>query len=166
MSVHHHEASAIVAATAQQLFAYMDDPYSLAAHMQQSSWRMGGGHMELETDTGRGQAVGSRIRLTGRVLGVPLWLEERVTRREAPLRKQWQTTAPPRLLVIGRYRIGFEIAPAQDGSLLRVFIDYELPDTLIASWFGRYYARWCIRRMVNDAARHFSSPAAQISHSS
>jgi len=58
-------------------------------------------------------------------------------------------------LVIGPYRMGFEVTPRDNGSLLRVFIDYALPKRLPWRWlgqfFGRYYARWCTRRMVDDA---------------
>lgn len=139
MRARHYETSAVVPAFAEQLFAHVDDPASLATHMQEASWRMGG----------------------GRMLGLPLWLEEQVILREAPLRKQWQTTAPPRLWVIGQYRMGLEITPAPYGSLLRVFIDYELPETLLTGWLGHllgpYYARWCTRRMVDDAVKHFST---------
>jgi hypothetical protein len=42
-----------------------------------------------------------------------------------------------------------------------VFIDYAFPEQGLARWlgrlFGRYYARWCTRRMVADAVRHFAS---------
>ena len=40
---------------------------------------------------------------------------------------------------------GFEITPAGNGSWLRVFIDYTLPERAPTRWlgrlFGRYYAR-------------------------
>lgn len=116
--------------------------------------------MDVEFDQGRGQRVGSRIRVTGRVFGIPLSLEETVTERHPPRRKVWETTVPPRLLVIGHYLMGFDITPTRDGARLRVFIDYDLPETAPARWlgyvFGRYYARWCTRRMVQDAKNYFS----------
>ena len=84
-----------------------------------------------------------------------------MTERNPPLRKVWETIGTPRLLVIGHYRMGFELAPLSSGCRLRVFIDYSIPPQ---SWLGRllgnYYARWCVRRMVSDAARHFDAPAA------
>lgn len=157
----HDESSAVVAAQAEQVFDYVDDHAQLSSHMSQSSWMMVGSRMHIELDSARGQSVGSRIRLSGRVLGVPLLVEESVTQRERPRRKMWETTAPPKLWVIGHYRMGFEITPQQHGSLLRVFIDYALPDTPVAYWLGRllgsYYARWCTRRMAADTARHFSA---------
>ena len=119
--------------------------------------------METELDDGRGQKVGSRIRLAGRVLGVELSVEEIVTERNPPHRKVWETTGAPKLLVIGHYRMGFELSPQENGSMLRVFIEYALPERAPARWlgslFGRYYASWCTERMVNDAVENFASPA-------
>jgi hypothetical protein len=84
--------------------------------------------------------------MTGRVFGLPLSLEEAVTERDPPHRKVWETIGRPQLLVIGNYRMGFEIKPQGTGSLLRVFIDYTLPKARPARWLGRlfsqYYARW------------------------
>jgi len=94
------------------------------------------------------------------VLGVPLSVEEIVTERQPPLRKVWQTTGVPRLLVIGEYRMGFEITPEGAASVLRVFIDYSLPRTPLARWLGGLlaaaYARWCIDSMADGAAKHFA----------
>ena len=65
-----YESSGPVQASPGQVFAHIDDPTRLASHMRKGSWRMAGGHMNTATDAGRGQAVGSRIRVSGRVLGV------------------------------------------------------------------------------------------------
>ena len=117
--------------------------------------------MSLEMDSGRGQAVGSLIRLHGRIFGLRLSVDEVVTERSPPLRKVWETTGTPRLLVIGHYRMGFELSPRGPDCTLRVFIEYSRPETAPASWlglaFGGYYARWCVQRMVADAVRHFDA---------
>jgi len=115
----------LVAAPADSVFAYADDPARLSSHMSKSSWMMGRGRMLTELDAGRGQTVGSRIRLSGRVFGLALSVEEIVTELVPPQRKLWQTTGSPRLLVIGHYRMGFEFARQENGSLLRVYIDYR-----------------------------------------
>ncbi len=125
--------------------------------------------MQTELDEGRGQRVGSRIRLSGQVLGVRLSVEETVTERYPPHRKVWETTGTPRLLVIGHYRMGFELSPQGNASMLRVFIEYAWPEALPARWlgrlFGRYYARWCTQQMVDDAVKHFApSPVARRPH--
>ncbi|MCC6786704.1 MAG: hypothetical protein IT547_02605 [Hyphomonadaceae bacterium] len=55
--------------------------------------------------------------------------------------------------------MGFEITPPGELSSLRVFIEYAYPSSwitcLLAFVFARMYARWCVRRMANDAARRF-----------
>jgi hypothetical protein len=117
--------------------------------------------MTIELDASEGRAVGAIIGLRGRVLGIPLSVEEIVTERRPPLRKVWVTTGRPQLLVIGQYRMGYEIALKAQSLQLRVFIDYALPDGPISYWLGRlfgsFYARWCTQRMVNDAATHFQN---------
>lgn len=157
---HHYEASAVLQAPVDEVFTYVDDPTRLSSHMSKSSWTMGGGKMEIELDSGRGQNVGSRIRLAGKVFGMQLSVEEVVTERNPPHRKVWETIGSPRLLVIGRYRMGLEVTPQENDALLRVYIDYALPESEPVRWFGyllgRCYARWCTRRMVNDAVKHFA----------
>jgi hypothetical protein len=62
------------------------------------------------------------------------------------------------VLVIGRYRIGFDIAPMAQGCRLGVFIEYAWSKR--HPWLGRLfsgaYARWCTRRMARDAKAAFT----------
>src|SRR5512134_3904793 len=154
MTAHRYESSALVPAPADKVFAHIDDHSRLSSHMSESSWMMGGGRMEIELDDGRGQKLGSRIRLAGKVFGIELSVEEVVTERNPPHRKVWETTGAPRLLVVGQYRMGFEISTNENGLMLHVFIDYALPERAPARWlgrlFGKYYARWCTQQMVDD----------------
>ena len=164
-----YESTGFVQSSMDQAFAHLDDHTRLSSHMGERSWRTGGGRLETQIDEGRGQKVGSRIRLSGRVFGVGLSVEEIVVERDPPRRKVWETTGAPRLLVIGHYRMGFELAAYESGSLLGVFIEYALPVRAPARWLGRlfgpYYARWCTGQMVDDAVKHFGTrPAAQLSN--
>jgi hypothetical protein len=92
----------------------------------------------------------------GKVVGLSVSLEEVVTERNPGARKVWETVAT-RLLVIGRYRLGFELVPRGASSSLCVFIDYDLPKSGPARWLGRLlggaYAWWCVKRMVAGARR-------------
>jgi hypothetical protein len=160
----HDESEAVVAASPDVVFALLDDHARFSSHMGQSSWQMGGGSMETVLDEGQGKRVGSHIRMSGKVLGMVLSLDEVVTERQPPTRKVWETVGSPRLRVIGPYRMGFSIAPTPGGSRVRVFIDYALP----GSWFGqllgrllaRFYAHWCTKTMVDDAVKHFAAADA------
>jgi hypothetical protein len=161
MPFRHYESSAVVPAQTEQVFALVDDHMSLSAHMGKPSWKMGWSRMEIILDEHRGKSVGSRIRLDGRILGIRLAVEEVVTEHNPPHRKLWETVGSPRLLVIGHYCMGFEITPQGSGSLLRIFIDYALPDAAPARWLGyllgRYYARWCTRQMIDDVVNHYTT---------
>jgi hypothetical protein len=155
----HREASSLIAARPEDLFAHLDDQTRLAKHMGQSSMMMGGGRMTYAFDAQAGRAVGSHIRMGGRAFGLELDLDEVVTEREPPRRKVWRTVGTPRLVIIGRYQMGFEIDPVEAAARLRVWIDYDLPH----SGFGRFtpaladlYARWCVQQMVRDAAGQFA----------
>jgi hypothetical protein len=157
---HHEQTIGLVGASVERVFAYIDDHERLSSHMSQSSSKMGGGSMRTILDESKGRSVGSVIRLEGTVLGLRLFVEEVVAERVPPNRKTWQTVGAPRLLVIGPYRMGVEVTPAGAGSRLCVFIDYDFPAKGFPRWLGRvfggFYARWCTRRMVVDAIRHFA----------
>lgn len=160
MLSHHYDTKRDVAGAPDEVFSYLDDHRRLADHMSQSSWMMLGSRMSLALDERNGRAVGSKISLTGSVLGLPLHVAETVTERVPPVRKTWESDGEPQLVVIGRYRMQFEIAPAQDTSRLSVSIDYDLPAGRVHRWLGRalgeHYARWCVDRMAEDAQRHFA----------
>ena len=121
---------------------------------------MMGGKMTYELDDAQGRAVGSVIRMGGRVMGLPLSVVEVVTERAPPARKLWETQGKQRLLVIEAYRMGFETAAWNGGTAVRVYIDYRLPPGLFGLTFGMLfapvYARWCVSRMVEDARLHFA----------
>lgn len=153
----HRELSASLAASPEAVFPLLDDPVRLAAHMGQRSAMLAGGKMRTETDERLGQEVGSVIRMSGRILGMSIWLEEAVVERVSPQRKTWETLGEPQLLVIGRYRMGFDLAQRGQGTLLRVWIDYNLPSSRWQRWLGRLfggmYADWCVRKMVQTTAQ-------------
>jgi hypothetical protein len=155
----HFETDVELNAPANVVFSHLDDHSRLSAHMSRPSWMMVGSRMAIEFDASEGRAVGAIIRLRGRVLGIPLCVEEIVTERNPPLRKVWDTTGRPQLLVIGPYRMGYEITPTAQSSQLRAFIDYALPDASFSRWlgrlFGHFYAHGCTQRMADDAAMHF-----------
>jgi hypothetical protein len=125
--------------------------------MERRSAMMAGSRMTIDLDAHGGRAVGSKVRIRGKMLGMELALEEVVTEREPPRRKAWQTMAAD-LLVIGPYRLGFDLESADSATRARIFIDYDLPPKRrwLGRLFARRYARWCTQRMAADAAAHFN----------
>jgi hypothetical protein len=157
---HRFESSAEVNATPELLFAELDDHERLSAHMMQSSAMMAGSKMRFDFDEGGGRSIGSKIRMSGQILGIRLELEEVVSERDPPKHKAWETIGTPRLLVIGDYRMGFDIEPLANGARLTVFIDYDEPKSpwaILGRLFGPVYARWCTVSMAQGAAREFAS---------
>ena len=150
------EASAYAALPPAALFERLDDQTRLGEHMAKPSAMMGGGKMTYEFDEGGGRKVGSHIRMGGSAFGLTLFADEVVTERTPPRRKTWRTTGTPKLVVIAGYEMGFNIEPAGAGSRLTVWINYQLakgPLAVVAGpWLGAMYARWCVERMVADAA--------------
>jgi hypothetical protein len=159
-----HESRGVINASPDVVFEHLDDHTRLSAHMSKPSWKMGWGRMAIEFDGANGRAIGSRIRLAGRVFGIRLELEETVTERAPPRRKVWETVGTPRLLVIGSYRMGFELSPAGERTAMRMFIEYSLQQAgfarILGTLFGASYAAWCTRKMVDDVTRHFGSPTS------
>jgi hypothetical protein len=157
---HSDEAAVEVRAPPDRLFEHLDDPARLGSHMEEPSMMMMGGWMTYELDEAKGRAVGSVIKVSGTILGVRLFIEEVVTERDPPRRKVWETRGQPRILIIGAYRMGFEIASAVGHSELRVFIEYDAPPSTIGRILGGVvapmYARWCVRRMAEDAQQRFA----------
>ena len=120
---------------------------------------MAGSHMTINLDKKQGRAVGSKITLSGNILGLSIHVEEIVTDYDYPYCKAWKTIGSPRLIVIGSYGMGFSLYPRPGGSQLSVFIDYSPPSgcisRLLCRMFGKSYARWCTNRMARDAATYF-----------
>lgn len=157
----HYEESLVIPAKVEEIFAFMDDPNHLSSHMNKSSWIMGGGKMETWVDEGKGQKVGSHIKMSGKVFGINLFLDEVVTHHEPPFHKEWQTVGKINLLVIDHYTLGFEIESTGKGSQLRVYIKYDLPKSaktyLLGLLFGKMYAKWCVKQMLQSSRHHFTS---------
>ena len=156
----HDEVCVEVNAAPSTLFDHLDDQERLAAHMNKPSSMMMGGRMFYEFDAGRGRTVGSVIRMGGNFVWLRLFVEEAVTQHDRPRSKSWETRGVPRLVIIGHYRMGFQIEEAGAASRLRVFIDYDLPNRLVGrvlgALFAPMYARWCVQRMADDAKVTFA----------
>jgi hypothetical protein len=159
----HYAESVTVDASAEDVFSFADDFSKLSSHMSRSSGMMMGGRMQISFDDDRGQTVGSHVRMTGRMMGFELFLEEVVTDRVPPRHKAWETVGNPTLLVIGNYRLGFDIASRGNSSDLRVLIDYDLPPSPKLRWLGNLlgsiYAKWCVGQMARSARDRFAEQA-------
>jgi len=158
----HFAADAVLRATPEQAFEFLDDFENLGAHMMRSSLMMAGSSMNYRFDAAHGRGRDARVTLRGSMLGLGLEIEEIVVDYAPPRAKTWRTIGTPRMVLISAYRMGFELAPHPTGARLRVFIDYALPARGLAHWIGRLlagpYARWCVRSMVSAARATYADP--------
>lgn len=110
--------------------------------------------------------MSTHIRLAGRMLGIPLYVEGKVVQREPPNLKAWETVGEPHLLVIGRYRMTVSIDARGDRAHVMIAIDYALPANAPTRWlgtlFGPLYARWCVRQMVQDLVHQFAAYESSV----
>lgn len=152
----HYEEAVDVVASAEEIFNYVDDHLNFSSHMNKSSAMMGGGSMKMDLDGGKGKIVGSHIRMSGKVFGINIYLDEVVTVHNPPFKKTWETVGVPNLLVIGDYEMGFEIKEIGDKSNFKVFINYNLPNGIFTRFLGmilgRFYAKWCVHQMIQSTS--------------
>ena len=162
----HAESSVVVRVAPEVAFAFLDAHENIAAHMDRPSWAMLGGTMTSTIDKLAGKETGSVIQIEGKVLGFSISLVEKIVERVPPRHKRWEIIGTPRLIVMGRYRMGFDIERAGDGCRVTVVIDYDLPEgvwgSLSGQLFAPAYARWCVQRIVQTVAHEFSD--ANLSH--
>ena len=156
----HYEKSVLVSAGAEEIFNYADDHSNFSSHMEKSSWMMAGGKMKAVVDGGKGRKLGSHIRIGGKILGINLSLDEVITVYRPPEMKVWATVGEPKLIVIGSYELGFEISPEDGSSKLKVFINYDLPQSPNTRWLGYLlggtYAKWCVSQMTAGVSNYFA----------
>lgn len=162
---YHYEEEAAINISPEKVFAYLDDHARLSSHMNNSSWMMGGGKMNITTDEGRGQKVGSHIRLSGKAFGTKIFLDEVVTKYEPPRSKLWETVGALQLVIIGNYRMGVELKPRGATTALRIYIDYKLPEKngWLGKLFGKMYAKWCVRQMLYSVRDNFKNDTDIVS---
>ena len=66
-------STALAIAPVDRVFAHMDDPKAMAAHMGESSMMMMGSRMSIEVDAGGGRVIGSKIRMHGSMMGIGVY---------------------------------------------------------------------------------------------
>jgi len=162
----HYEETVRIIADANTVFAFADNHANFSAHMNKSSWMMGGSKMETQTDDGKGQKIGSHIKMKGSIFGISLFLDEVIIQHEPPTYKAWETVGRVKLVVMDHYKLGFEITPDDNSSILKVYIDYNLPSSWKNRWlgilFGDMYAKWCVRQMSHGVKDHFQAERKEI----
>jgi hypothetical protein len=148
-----------IKASAESVFAYVDDIRNIGWHMtERSSMAMMGSRLELEIVSKQSTGLGATYRYSGTMMGLSLDFSESVTRYIPNREKIWHTIGEPRLLIISSYEMRLAVEPlSAASSRLTISIAYELPLSTFWRIVGRLlagpYSRWCLRQMVGDAKR-------------
>jgi hypothetical protein len=148
-----------IKASAESVFAYVDDIRNIGWHMtERSSMAMMGSRLELEIVSEQSTGLGATYRYSGTMMGLSLDFSESVTRYIPSREKIWHTIGEPRLLIISYYEMRLAVEPlTAASSRLTISIAYELPRSTFWRIVGRLlagpYSRWCLRQMVGDAKR-------------
>lgn len=158
-----YSSEVVIRAPAAEVFAYIDDIRNVAAHMSaHRSAAMAGSRLAVEIVGRQASGVGAVYRYTGRVLGLVLDFEERVTRYAPPTLKEWQTMGQPRMLILGSYVMTFMVtATAASEARLAVDLRYTLPTARPWRWIGRalapFYARWCVEAILSGSRQELET---------
>lgn len=152
----HYEESIFIPAPARNVFDYVDDHSRYYSHVIKFA-RLLGGHMDLQMDESHGQSVGSHIRLSGKVFGRSLSLEEVITKREVPYIKTWETVGTPKFLIVGKYQYTVRVESKDHGSFLNISFDFSPPKK--SGWFRLFlsniYSKMCAGEMVKMTRNYF-----------
>ncbi|AKM83538.1 hypothetical protein A2422_01550 [Candidatus Woesebacteria bacterium RIFOXYC1_FULL_31_51] len=150
----HFEKNIKIKTSPQKIFDYVDNHLNFSSHMNKPSLMMGGGKTKIELDDGKGKIVGSHIKMKGSVFGINIFLDEVITEHNPPYKKTWETIGIPELIIIGNYMMGFEIKKENEGSLFKVFIDYNLPtkvfNKILEYFLSGFYAKWCVDQIIKS----------------
>jgi hypothetical protein len=155
----HLSRTALIGASSERAFAYVDDIRNLARHMSESrSMPMMGSKLTLEIVTPAPTGVGATYRYSGRMLGLVLDFSETVTTYVAGREKIWRTIGNPKLLIMRGFEMRVLVEPVTSAtSNLTISIDYELPVSgfwQAAGWLlADVYSRWCLTGMVDGSKR-------------
>jgi hypothetical protein len=151
--------TADIKASAESVFAYVDDIRNIGWHMtERSSMAMMGSRLELEIVSEQSTGLGATYRYSGTMMGLSLDFSESATRYIPNREKIWHTIGEPRLLIISSYEMRLAVEPlSAASSRLTISIASELPRSTFWRIVGRLlagpYSRWCLRQMVGDAKR-------------
>ncbi|RYE02277.1 MAG: SRPBCC family protein [Sphingobacteriales bacterium] len=150
-----------------RVFACLDDLSVTGMHMSQSSMPMMGGKMELEFLSTQKTGLGTRYQWTGQVLWWKLDFTVAVTKWIEGSEKTWQTEGDAQLILYSAFKMHLYVHLVTGGSEAFLSISYDLPNgffqKLLCRIAGGWYARWCLKNMLRDAAAKLAAPGT-IAH--
>lgn len=150
--------SILIHSTPEKVFQQMDDFSKTGMHMTESSMMMMGSKLKLEQLSTNATGVGASYRWYGKMMGMKMDFTESVIKWQPPKLKEWQTIEDAKIIIMSWYRMWFEIAPDENGTLAKISISYLLPKEwyykILSFFFANLYCNWCLNNMLNDTKRN------------
>lgn len=150
-----------IQATPEKVFAQMDDFSKTGMHMSESSMMMMGSKLNLEQLSSNATGLNAKYRWFGNMMGMTIDFTEVVTKWVPSKLKEWETIGNAQIIIMRWYRMGFEITPSENGTVVKISIAYEPPKgwfyRLLSFLFGGIYCNWCLNNMLNDTKKALES---------
>ena len=151
--------------SAGKVFAQMDDFSKTGMHMTESSMMMMGSKLTLEQLSPNSSGVDAKYRWYGKMMGMTMDFSETVTKWQPPKLKEWETVAEAKIIIMSWYRMWFEIAPAENGTLAKISISYLPPKQwhhkILSFFFATWYCNWCLNNMLNYTKRNLENKTSE-----
>jgi hypothetical protein len=149
--------SILIHSTPGKVFTLMDDFSKTGMHMGENSMMMMGSKLKLEQLSTNATGVGASYRWYGKMIGMTIEFSETVTIWQPPKIKEWETVGEAQIIIMSWYRMWFEIASAENGTIAKLSISYRQPKEwfykILSFFFARWYCNWCLNNMLNDTKK-------------
>ena len=145
----------LIHSTTEKTFAQFDDFSKTGMHMSESSIMMMGSKLKLEQLSTNPTGVGAKYHWYGKMMGMTMDFIETVTKWQPSILKEWETVGESKIIIMSWYRMWFEITPAENGAIAKLYISYLPPKQwfykILSFFFASWYCNWCLNNMLNDS---------------
>ena len=147
--------SAIIHATPEKVFIYMDNIANTGMHMTKSSKPMMGSKLELKQLSLNATGLNTKFRWFGKIMGFTMDFTVVVTKWIKDKERVWETIEPAKMIIMGWYQMRLMISPQGGNTKVTLSIAYTKPKNIffkfIAFLFAPFYSNWCLNNMLKDS---------------
>lgn len=138
------------------VFAFMDDIRNTGKHMTETSNAMMGNKLGIQWLSENKVGLGTKYRWTGKVVGMKMDFTVKVSKWIEGKEKVWGTTGDAKMIVIDWFEMYLVTTPNENGkTYARLGIYYTRHKGLWGFLLGKWYSKWCVKRMLKDTKKHF-----------
>ena len=148
----------IIDASADEVFAFMDDIGNTGMHMTKTNAAMMGSKLNVEWLSENKTGSGAKYSWRGKVMGMKIDFTVEVTKWIPGKEKVWETVGAAKMIVLSWFRMYLILNPMDKRTTqTELGIYYTIPKGNILGFLlaGRY-AAWCINSMLKDVKSHFN----------